>query len=52
MPSSSRLLLIEFDYNPVFAGNRNPRSIAGTFTVNFGGKTAHNFTIGMGLVIH
>jgi len=44
--------VIEIDYHPVFAGNRNPRSIAGPFTVNFGGKTAHNFTIGIGLVIH
>lgn len=44
--------VFEFDYNPVFAGNRNPRSIAGPFTVNLSGKTAHNFTIGIGLVIH
>jgi len=44
--------VIEFDYNPVFAGNRNPASIAGPFTVNFRGKTANNFTIGVGVVIH
>jgi hypothetical protein len=44
--------VIEIDYNPVFAGNRNPASIAGPFTVNFNGKTAHNFTVGIGLVIH
>ena len=44
--------VIEVDYNPVFAGNRNPRSIAGPFTVNFSGKTGHNFTVGIGLVIH
>ena len=44
--------VFEFDYNPVFAGNRNPASIAGPFTVNFSGKTAHNFTVGIGLVIH
>lgn len=44
--------VIEIDYNPIFAGNRNPRTIAGPFSVNFTGKTAHNFTIGVGLVIH
>jgi len=44
--------LIEVDYNPVFSGDRNPKSIAGPFTVNFKGKTAHNFTIGAGIVIH
>jgi opacity protein-like surface antigen len=45
--------LIEIDYNPAFAGDRNPQSIAGPFsTVRFTGKTAHNFTIGAGIVIH
>lgn len=45
--------LIEVDFNPVFAGDRNPRSIAGPFTnVSFTGKTANNFTIGVGIVIH
>lgn len=45
--------VIEVDYNPVFAGDRNPRSIAGPFTnVSFTGKTAHNFTVGVGIVIH
>ncbi len=44
--------VIEVNYNPVFAGDRNPRSIAGPFTVGFGGRTAHNFTIGAGIVIH
>jgi hypothetical protein len=45
--------VIEIDYNPVFAGDRNPKSIAGPFTtVGFNGKTAHNFTIGVGIVIH
>jgi hypothetical protein len=45
--------LIEVDYNPVFAGNRNPRSISGPFTaVSFTGRTANNFTIGAGIVIH
>lgn len=44
--------VFEFNYNPIFAGNRNPRNIAGPFTVNIQGKTSHNFTIGIGLVIH
>jgi opacity protein-like surface antigen len=45
--------VIEVDYNPVFAGDRNPKSIAGPFSaVRFTGKTAHNFTIGAGIVIH
>ncbi len=45
--------VIEVDYNPVFAGDRQPKSIAGPFTnVSFTGKTAHNFTIGVGIVIH
>ena len=45
--------VIEIDYNPVFAGDRQPKSIAGPFTsVSFTGKTAHNFTIGVGIVIH
>lgn len=45
--------VIEVDYNPVFAGHRNPRSIAGPFTnVSLTGKTANNFTVGVGIVIH
>ena len=36
----------------MFAGNRNPREYCRPFTVNFSGKTAHNFTVGIGLVIH
>jgi hypothetical protein len=45
--------VIEMDYHPVFAGDRNPRSVAGPFTsVSFTGRTAHNFTIGAGIVIH
>ena len=47
------LRVFEFDYNPVFAGDRQARSIAGPFTsVSFKGKTAHNYTIGVGIVIH
>lgn len=45
--------VIQVDYNPVFAGDRNAKSISGPFNpVTFGGKTAHNFTIGAGIVIH
>lgn len=44
--------VFEVNYNPIFAGNRSPRSIEGPFTVNFQGKTAHNLTVGIGLVIH
>jgi hypothetical protein len=45
--------IIELDYNPVFAGDRQPKSIAGPFTsVSFTGKTANNFTVGIGIVIH
>ncbi len=45
--------VFEFDYNPVFAGDRQPKSIAGPFTnVSFTGKTAHIYTFGAGIVIH
>jgi len=45
--------IVEFDYNPVFARDRRAKSIAGPFTnVSFTGQTAHNFTIGFGVVIH
>jgi hypothetical protein len=45
--------VIEIGYNPVFAGDRHPQSISGPFTsVTFAGKTAHNFTVGVGIVIH
>ena len=47
------LRVFEFDYNPVFAGDRQARIIAGPFTsVSFKGKTAHNYSIGVGIVIH
>ena len=46
------LRLFEFDYNPVFAGNRRPQSIAGPFTASFTGQRANNYTIGFGIVIH
>jgi hypothetical protein len=45
--------VFEFDYNPVFAGNRQPKSIAGPFTsVSFNGRTSHDYTFGVGIVIH
>jgi len=45
--------IIEFDYNPVFAGDRSPKPISGPFTgVSFKGRTAHNYSIGVGIVIH
>ena len=45
--------VIEVDYNPVFAGDRTAKSIAGPFTsIKFTGRTAHNFTVGVGIVIH
>jgi hypothetical protein len=45
--------VIQLDYNPVFAGDRSPKSVAGPFSaVHLTGKTAHNFTIGFGVVIH
>ena len=45
--------VVQIDYNPVFAGDRNPKSVSGPFsTVRFNGTTANNFTIGFGIVIH
>lgn len=44
--------LIELDYNPEFAGDRALTRVQGPYTVSTTGKTAHNFTIGFGIVIH
>lgn len=45
--------VLEIDYNPVFARDRRARIISGSFTnVSFTGQTAHNFTFGVGIVIH
>lgn len=45
--------VIDVAYTPVFAGDRRVDRISGPFDpVNFSGKTAHNFTIGAGIVIH
>lgn len=44
--------VFEFDYNPVFAGDRGYETISGPFTFTSTGKTAHNYTFGFGIVIH
>jgi len=44
--------VIEFDYNPMFAGDRSYKTISGPFAFTSTGKTAHNYTIGFGIVIH
>jgi hypothetical protein len=44
--------VIELDYNPVFAKDRNPDRISGPFTASFVGRTMNGFTIGAGIVIH
>jgi opacity protein-like surface antigen len=44
--------LFELDYNPMFAGDRSYETIAGPFTFTSTGRTAHNFTFGVGIVIH
>ncbi len=40
------LRLIEFNYNPIFVGDRNFEG------ETFRGETQHNFTIGFGIAIH
>lgn len=46
------LRLVEFDYNPIFAGDRTFKTSEGPFTFKSTGKTAQNFTIGAGVVFH
>ena len=46
------LRLIQADYNPVFARDRNPERISGPFTVSFVGRNMNGLTIGAGIVIH
>jgi len=46
------LRAIEFDYVPIFAGDRALTINPPTFGINIIGKTANNFTIGAGIVIH
>ncbi len=42
--------LVEFDYNPIFTGDFV--TTGAPFSISQKGKTAHNFTIGGGIVIH
>jgi len=44
--------LIQADFNPVFAKDRNPERISGPFTVSLVGRTMNGLTIGAGIVIH
>ncbi len=44
--------LIQADYNPVFAKDRNPERISGPFTVSIVGRNMNGLTIGAGIVIH
>ncbi|HYY95324.1 MAG TPA: hypothetical protein VE713_12465 [Pyrinomonadaceae bacterium] len=43
---------VEFDYNPFFAGDHHFTTVSGPFTFAARGKTAQNYSIGFGLVIH
>jgi Outer membrane protein beta-barrel domain len=43
---------VEFDYNPFFAGEHHGATISGPFTFASHGKTAQNYTVGFGIVIH
>lgn len=44
--------VFQFDYNPMFAGDRSYETIAGPFSFSSTGKTANNFIFGVGIVIH
>ena len=44
--------LIQADYTPVFAKDRNPERISGPFSPSFVGRTMNGLTIGAGIVIH
>lgn len=44
--------VVEFDYNPFFARDHDFKTVSGPFTFGATGKTAHNYTIGFGIVIH
>jgi opacity protein-like surface antigen len=46
------LRLFEFNYNPVFARERPLTGAGITVPINVTGRTAHNFTVGAGLVFH
>jgi hypothetical protein len=44
--------VIQADYTPVFAKDRNPERISGPFTPSLVGRTMNGLTIGAGIVIH
>ena len=44
--------VIQADYTPVFAKDRNPERISGPFTPSFVGRLMNGLTIGAGIVIH
>ena len=46
------LRVVEFDYNPVFARDRDFKPVSGPFAFRATGQTAHNYTVGFGVVIH
>ena len=43
---------VEIDYNPIFAGQHHFSTVSGPFAFAANGHTAHNFTVGFGIVIH
>jgi len=46
------LRVIQVDYSPVYAGDRDYPSSSGPFTFHVKGKTSQNYTVGFGVVIH
>ena len=46
------LRLVEFNYNPVFARDRPLAGAGITVPITVHGRTAHNFTVGVGIVFH
>jgi hypothetical protein len=44
--------LFEFNYNPIFAGDRPLAGAGITVPITVNGRTAHNFTFGVGIVFH
>lgn len=46
------LRLVEFNYNPIFAGERPLAGAGITVPITVTGRTAHNFTVGVGIVFH
>jgi opacity protein-like surface antigen len=46
------LRVIQLDYNPVYARNRSYGSISGPFTFDVKGRTAQNWIVGFGVVVH